>query len=592
MSNNSSAPVERNLRENRPKPGALFNGYPDERRPRPTNKKPKKPPPDLESEPAYPPGFILSTVPNSRRIPRLVSSPIPRLPRTPSPDKLSPFLERFDRSRTNPLFEKFRQTVPLGQTLFPMADQENNNQGGNAGQAAGQPNLAPVNNFVNQLSAQTQAEIAGKKLPAPGSKDAPRFKDGGIREYFMGLEWLFSVNRINNAEVQIEISGVYVDYDIRRQWVALPEYSSGNWLTYKKAVLKLYNKGEQDQEYTMRDVEELLTHYKARPIGSKGRMMEFRREVVHKLQYLIDIGDVTQKSVLDLVQQCFVGPAWAAIYNDLRAIPVPPNRPLGQRWTLSEVITVAEKYLEEIETFGGAPMRTGNTYERELISPSTTRVKIEDMHDQVASINSLADTLKAIEKARQDEMRELEKVRQEESRRLMAMMDRMGTRQVQMQSYPTEHMGAYVQQNTSYQAPRPPPQPVPKGILPVPANFNPSRARSLSGKCYFCDEHGHFLTECPEKNKFEKEGWIYKPGNSNWYFTADGISLSKRKDGMSPMEQVLKYIREHGPSPPANAQNYEGLFQEDFFAPTEQIDRTVFLQQQMVDPAYLQEGFN
>ena len=58
------------------------------------------------------------------------------------------------------------------------------------------------------------------------------------------------------------------------------------------------------------------------------------------------------------------------------------------------------------------------------------------------------------------------------------------------------------------------------------------------------------------------------------------------------MEQVLKYIREHGPNPPASAQNYEGLFQEDFFPPTEQIDRTVFLQQQMIDPTYLQEGFD
>ena len=483
MGENSGAPVVRNLRENRPKPGDLFNGYPDERRPRPPNKKPKKLPPDLVSEPAYPPGFILSTVPLSSRLPRLLPSPIPRRLHTTSPNELSPFADRFDLDQVHPLFEKFRQAVPLGQPLFPMADQENNNAGGNAGQAAGQPNLAPVNNFVNQLSAQTQAEIAGKKLPAPGSKDAPRFRDGGIREYFMGLEWIYSVNRVTNPQVQIEIAGVYVDYDIRRQWVALPEYSAGDWLAYKKAILKLYNKGEQDQEYTMREVEELLTHYKARPIGSKDRMMEFRREVVHKLQYLIDIGDVTQKSVLDLVQQCFVGPAWAAIYNDLRAIPVPPNRPLGQRWTLGEVIKVAEKYLEEIETFGGAPMRTGNTYERELISTSTTRVKIEDMHDQVASINSLADTLKAIEKARQDEMRELEKVRQEESRRLMAMMDRMGTRQIQMQSYPTEHMGNYVQQNTSYQAPRPPIQPMPKGILPVPANFNPSRARSLSGKC-------------------------------------------------------------------------------------------------------------
>lgn len=590
MGENSSAPVGRSLRNERPLPGALFDGTQAQRLKRVQSQKAKQ---DPLTDTGYPPGYILSTVPKFPRLPRLSPSPSPLPTLTPSPEELHQFNNLFPLT-PNPFLERLRQSIPLGRPLFAMS--EHGDHDGDGDRRRDIPPPPVIAGYINQLSRETQEEISGKRMPVPGAKETPRFKDGNIQDYLLSCEFLFAGKGIENATAQIEIATLYVEYNTRRQWAALPEYSSGNWLTFKKAVLKLYNKGEQDKEFTLQEVEDLTRHYRARPIGTKSRLMEFRREVVHKLQYLIDIGDVTEKTVLQMLQHCFAVPAWAAIYTDLRALPIPPNNPLGQRWTLTDVVKVAEKYLEEVETFGGAPVNSGNSYERELISPSTARVKIEDMHDQVASINSLADTLKALEKARQEEMKEIEKARQEDNRRMMHLMERMAApRQVQVQQYPTGYP-QYIQQS------QPAPYPAqntgssaPKGLVPMPANFLPQRRpAATNGKCFFCEEPGHFLMECPEKNKLEKEGWIYKPANSTWYFLRNGISLTRTKNGPSPLEQVEKFKRESGSAIPEapQVQGYEGIAQEDCFAPSAMFDSSVYNQQSMVDQAYSRQDFD
>lgn len=593
LGENSSAPVERELRHERPPPGALFDGTKAQRLKHVQSQKAQANP---STDTGYPPGYILSTIPIFPRLPRIIPSPSPLPNLTPSPNELHQFDNLFPVT-PHPFLERLRQSIPLGRPLFPMSDQGDNEDG-----ARRQENPVPpaAAGYVNQLSAETQEQIAGKRMPVPGAKDTPRFKGDNIRDFLTSCEFLFYGRGIMSPTAQIEIATLYVGYEIRRQWAALPEYSAGDWQAFKNAVQKLYNKGDQDKEFTLEEVEEVTRHFRARPIATKMRLMEFRREVVHKLQYLIDIGDVTQKTVLNMLQYCFAGPAWAAIYTDLRVLPIPPNNPLGQRWTLVDVVRVAEKYLEEVETFGGAPVVNGGaTNERELVTPSTARVKIEDMHDQVASINSLTDTLKALEKARQDEMKEMEKARQEDTRRMMNLMERMSTaRQVQVQQYPAQQMGypQYIQQ--SQQAPYPVQNSgssAPKGLVPMPANFLPQRRpAAVNGKCFFCDEPGHFLMECPEKNKLEKEGWIYKPANSNWYFLRNGISLTRNKNGPNPLEQVAKFQRESGSTLPETpqVQAYEGIQQEDFFAPSGTIDTSIYQQQSMVDPAYSREDFD
>ncbi|KAF9027809.1 hypothetical protein BDZ89DRAFT_1133943 [Hymenopellis radicata] len=453
---------------------------------------------------------------------------------------------------------------------------------------------------ANYPSQAVSDKLDGSNLPIPGTRHAPEFTatQAGIKRYFNALDWLFPAKKIQEDALKIEIAVSYVDEDVRKQWFAMPEYSAAKYDEFKKAVFESYGAGTEDREHTPRELEEKLNIYRANPIYNKSGWVEFKRVIMHVLLYLIKSKDITEKTAIESLVPCILGPTWASIQVELKRMHPTPSanaKTNGMKWTLNEVSDAISSHFGDMNIFGQAAEPTevtGRTFDRMLIPASTSRVKTESLAQQTESLSLLLDKLNLEAKARMAQ--EQTQARQHEQL-LAAVKEALRGNPTGNPNLRTQHMQYdYTQEPLSYpyevvqhlaqgapNYPGGPPTVQPNGFIArnPQGNPRPPPPPQQHNQCFFCGEEGHFVRECVHQKKMEAEGWIYKPNGVKYYFLRNGVSLaSKAKAGIWPAWQVWNLMEKtNGKLPPEasamlKTQSFIANGEDDMFSPQTILD--------------------
>ncbi|KAF8992519.1 hypothetical protein BDZ89DRAFT_1151077 [Hymenopellis radicata] len=416
---------------------------------------------------------------------------------------------------------------------------------------------------ANYPSQAVSDKLDGSNLPIPGTRHAPEFMatQAGIKRYFNALDWLFPAKKIQEDALKIEIAVSYVDEDVRKQWFAMPEYSAAKYDEFKKAVFESYGAGTEDREHTPRELEEKLNIYRANPIYNKSGWVEFKRVIMHVLLYLIKSKDITEKTAIESLVPCILGPTWASIQVELKRMHPTPSanaKTNGMKWTLNEVSDAISSHFGDMNIFA-----------------STSRVKTESLAQQTESLSLLLDKLNLEAKARMAQ--EQTQARQHEQL-LAAVKEALRGNPTGNPNLRTQHMQYdYTQEPLSY--------PATNGSTERLHSSEPSREPKTPAppqqhnQCFFCGEEGHFVRECVHQKKMEAEGWIYKPNGVKYYFLRNGVSLaSKAKAGIWPAWQVWNLMEKtNGKLPPEasamlKTQSFIANGEDDMFSPQTILD--------------------
>lgn len=403
---------------------------------------------------------------------------------------------------------------------------------------------------AHTLSAEAKAEIKGKKLPIPFSRDAPKFKVNSgedVRDFFITCDWVFDQAGVTDESTKVELAAMYVQHEQRLRWHKNADYLKGSWSNFKESILSSYSKGKNDPTYVPADLTDALDPYLAKPINNKSRWESFQREVPHIMEHLITSGDLTNRGAIDNVKSALTEGVWYNVLGDLRheaKAGVAAGTTPTYDFTLAQVDAAVSNYFQTDKWMDRGSK--DNTYNRELIPVSTARIKTEELEEYLNRVATLQDVIQKGEKERE----ESRKADQKMMAALLDTLQRGGQQGLRSQGFVQEAQSIYLQAPAHGVSV---PTNLPNGVYKAPPGAFPGNKFVVNdGRCYFCRELGHIVANCPTKEMCESQGHIYKPGGTHIYHVTNGntslpIQRVSPKQPLSPWEQVQKFQQENGP---------------------------------------------
>jgi hypothetical protein len=144
---------------------------------------------------------------------------------------------------------------------------------------------APVD-FVKPLNTQTKeikssAEMTEKKIVAPGSKDAPRFKSSKpeeLRRFIRLMEDLWKEAKIEDDESKKMMIGKYADPDSEEEWAAFSTMEKGHtWEEFKEELIENYPEAAAAERGTPARIRQLCSETSTVRLGDMPALYAFRR---------------------------------------------------------------------------------------------------------------------------------------------------------------------------------------------------------------------------------------------------------------------------------------------------------------------------
>lgn len=414
------------------------------------------------------------------------------------------------------------------------------------------------------ISAETKNEIKKKNIPQQESKNAPSFKKSRIIDFFINMDLLFSSHEITDEASMVELAALYAGSDHRDSWFVMPEYANGKWEPFKKAILASYSKGPGDLKYTFSDLHEAISEYKEEKAATKRRWMACYRDVVHILKYLVLNEDITEKAAVEHIRGCLKPVVWDAVFTSLRNTAIASLPAHGKiTFKLDDVLDATTIYFNSGIQYAGVKSEIEETeIGRNLVAPSTTRVKLEDLQDMNNLLASFRDTIAAQEKRLNENPTMMQKLLE------LMLQNQQQNQQTRTQNYMVDPASAYFQSpssNMAIQGSRIPDMVRAGPGMQMGHSNQGNRGGFMNDGCFYCEDPKHYIETCEHRQKDEQEGWIFKPENVKWFFLKTGKSIPRKAiSGMNPREFVRRFKEEQLKL--VRAQNAMGN-EEDYFAP-------------------------
>jgi hypothetical protein len=203
-------------------------------------------------------------------------------------------------------------------------------------------------------------------MPRRGSREAPASKTDQphfLRNYFSHLEDLLAECAIKEDVDKKKYTIYYLDYETRRVWELLPEFSDATktYLEFKKAILDSYFV-DDDSEYTLGDLNSLISNCQKSGIRSLADLATFQQQFISISSYLILKKRLSEIEQAKVFISGFPPALWTKISQRLQLKF--PDHHLDDPYTIQQIQEAAKFVLH------GTPNSTTST---PISNPSDSR---------------------------------------------------------------------------------------------------------------------------------------------------------------------------------------------------------------------------
>jgi hypothetical protein len=136
----------------------------------------------------------------------------------------------------------------------------------------------------------TLTTMTEKKMVAPGSKDAPRFRSSKpeeLRRFIRLMEDLWQTAGITDDETKISTIGKYADQDSEEEWEAFESFGEGHsWTDFKNELIANYPEAAAAERGTPARIRQICADTSKVRLGDMVALYKFRRSFMSEAKKL------------------------------------------------------------------------------------------------------------------------------------------------------------------------------------------------------------------------------------------------------------------------------------------------------------------
>ncbi|KAF5355122.1 hypothetical protein D9756_005719 [Leucocoprinus leucothites] len=226
---------------------------------------------------------------------------------------------------------------PRYRPAFPFAMDDVNNPF----QTPQRAGLGPANwNLPPSLSARP----ARPTMPGPRDRGAPTF-DGhplSLKRFFDEVDYLGNASGLTPAE-KIQHTLRYLDYRDYETWKSRPSALGRDWEAFKREITSLYPGADEDQRYTLVDLELLADKQVRQAMQARYQFGEYYRQFVTISDWLLANGEISLRERNNIFLNGFDSKFREKLTSRLRLKN--PDHPLHQPWSMESITEAARFFL-------------------------------------------------------------------------------------------------------------------------------------------------------------------------------------------------------------------------------------------------------
>jgi hypothetical protein len=160
-----------------------------------------------------------------------------------------------------------------------------------------------------------------KRMVAPGSKDAPKFKSSKPEELrrFIGLmEDRWADAGVTDETEKKKKIGKYADQDSEEEWAAFDSYATGSWEEFKKELLANYPEAAAAERGTPARIRRICVEQGKISLGDMVAIYAFRRSFLTEAKkLLVDPPVISNRELVEMFIGCLSAPFAGAVLQYL-----------------------------------------------------------------------------------------------------------------------------------------------------------------------------------------------------------------------------------------------------------------------------------
>jgi len=132
-------------------------------------------------------------------------------------------------------------------------------------------------------------EMTEKRMVAPGSRDAPRFKPSHpeeLRRFISRMESLWKEADITVDETKKSMIGKYADGDTEEEWSAFNTFEEGTWEEFKEELITNYPEAAEAERGTPARIRQICAETPKVRLGDMPALYQFRRKFMAEAKKL------------------------------------------------------------------------------------------------------------------------------------------------------------------------------------------------------------------------------------------------------------------------------------------------------------------
>ena len=131
--------------------------------------------------------------------------------------------------------------------------------------------------------------VAERRMIAPGSKDAPRFKSSKpeeLRRFIRSMEDLWRDANVTNGGQKKMMIGKYADQDSEEEWSAFKSFEDGTWEEFKEELIENYPEAAAAERGTPARIKQICMDTPTIRLGDMNALYGFRRQFMSEAKKL------------------------------------------------------------------------------------------------------------------------------------------------------------------------------------------------------------------------------------------------------------------------------------------------------------------
>jgi len=177
--------------------------------------------------------------------------------------------------------------------------------------------------------------MSERRMVAPGSKDAPRFKSTKpeeLRRFIRLMEDLWQEAKVTDDQAQKAMIGKYADQESEEEWTAFDSFSDGySWEEFKEELIENYPEAAAAERGTPSRIRQICSKAGKIEQGDMTALYAFRRSFMSEAKKLQkDPAIMANRELVDIFLRCLTTSFAEAVLSFLRNNPPSSTTSVGK----------------------------------------------------------------------------------------------------------------------------------------------------------------------------------------------------------------------------------------------------------------------